>query len=316
MDQRVKASVFRSGLFFKKDILLTTLLSVFYLVLSKILIGYKPEQLVLVVIFNLLYYLSFGTRKFITGFSIFIIFWIVFDYMKAFPNYRYNTVHIESLYNAEKSLFGFRFNGQLLTPNEFWRQNSYTSLDILCGIFYLCWVPVPLVFAAYLFFARKREQFLYFALTFLLVNLIGFVGYYIYPAAPPWYVQMYGFTFNAHTPGNTAGLHRFDDFFQAGIFNALYAKSSNVFAAMPSLHSAYNLIVLYYGMKNRLGLINIFFAVVAAGIWFAAVYSSHHYVLDVLAGIACAIIGIFVFTKWIVPNKSFQSSLVTKFVKD
>jgi membrane-associated phospholipid phosphatase len=31
------------------------------------------------------------------------------------------------------------------------------------------------------------------------------------------------------------------------------------------------------------------------GIWFAAVYNSHHYVLDVLAGITCGITGIILF---------------------
>jgi membrane-associated phospholipid phosphatase len=31
------------------------------------------------------------------------------------------------------------------------------------------------------------------------------------------------------------------------------------------------------------------------GIWFSAVYASHHYVLDVLMGIACAITGISLF---------------------
>ncbi len=270
----------------------------------------------LVLIFNLLYYFSFTTRKFITGFSIFLIFWITFDYMKAFPNYLYNGVHIGSLYNAEKSLFGIRINGHVLTPNEYWRQNSSTALDIISGIFYLCWVPVPLVFAGYLFFSNRRKQFMYFALTFLLVNFIGFAGYYLYPAAPPWYIQYYGVQFQPHTPGNTAGLQRFDNFFHAGIFHALYAKSSNVFAAMPSLHSAYNLIILYYAIKNRLGLVNIFFAVVTIGIWFAAVYSSHHYVLDVLAGIFCAVVGIFIFNKMVVPNRWFQVKVVEKFVRD
>jgi membrane-associated phospholipid phosphatase len=316
MYQPAKLASTYSGLFSKKAILLTSAISIGYLLLSKILIGYKPEQLILVIVFNVLYYVSFATRKFITGFSIYIVFWIIFDYMKAFPNYLYNTVHIEDLYNAEKNLFGIHTHAVLLTPNEFWQKNTYTLLDILSGIFYLCWVPVPLVFSAYLFFSKKREQFLYFALTFLLVNLIGFVGYYVYPAAPPWYVQLYGFTFNPHTPGNTAGLHRFDDFFHAGIFNALYAKSSNVFAAMPSLHSAYNLIVLYYGVKNRFGPINIVFAIIAAGIWFAAVYSGHHYLLDVLAGILCAVVGIFVFNRWVVPNKQFQARIVRKFVND
>ncbi|HEX8462754.1 MAG TPA: phosphatase PAP2 family protein, partial [Segetibacter sp.] len=118
------------------------------------------------------------------------------------------------------------------------------------------------------------------------------------------------------TPGNTAGLHRFDDYFHAGIFNALYAKSSNVFAAMPSLHSAYPLITLYYGLKNRLGLINILFAIIMAGIWFAAVYSSHHYLLDVLAGVTCAIAGITIFQKLVVPNKTFQKIFIEKFVRN
>ena len=301
-------------LFAKKDILFTTAISLIYLLLSKILIGYKTDQLVLVFIFNALFYASFPTRKFITGFSVFIIFWVLFDSMKAFPNYLYNTVHIESLYTAEKNLFGIHFQNHIITPNEYWRLHTTTFFDLISGIFYLCWVPVPIIFAMYLFFSNRREQFMHFSLTFLFVNIIGFIIYYIYPAAPPWYVQHYGYQFIAHTPGNTAGLQRFDDFFHAGIFNALYAKSSNVFAAMPSLHSAYPLITLYYGIKNRLGLINILFAVIMFGIWFAAIYSSHHYVLDVLAGISCAVAGIFIFQRWIAPNAKFKALIIDKFV--
>ena len=304
-----------SGLYSKKDLMLTSAITLGYLLLSKLLIGFKVEQLVLVLLFNALFYLSFATRKFITGFSIFIVFWIIFDFMKAFPNYQYNTVNIESLYNAEKQWFGINTNGATLTPNEYLRMHTHTFLDVISGLFYLCWVPVPLLFAVYLFFSNRRGQFILFALTFLFVNLIGFVGYYLYPAAPPWYVQHYGFVFNAHTPGNTAGLQRFDAFFHVPVFSGLYSKSSNVFAAMPSLHSAYPLIVLYYGLKNRLGAINIFFAVVALGIWFAAVYSSHHYILDVIAGIICAIAGIFIFQQWIAPNGYFRKIVIDKFVE-
>ena len=313
MLQPAKSVSIFTGLFTKRDILLTCFISLLYLLISRLLIGYKPEQLVLVLLFNVLYYLSFPTRKFITGFSVFIIFWIIFDYMKAFPNYLYNTVHIESLYNAEKSLFGIHTADGILTPNEYFRQHTNTFSDIISGLFYLCWVPVPLIFAGYLFFTN-REQFMYFALTFLFVNLIGFIGYYIYPAAPPWYIQHYGFNFSAHTPGNTAGLSRFDEFFHVHIFAALYSKSSNVFAAMPSLHSSYPLIVFYYGLKNKLGIINILFATIMAGIWFAAVYSSHHYLLDVIAGIMVAIIGITLFNRLIIPNKWFQAAVIQKFV--
>ena len=182
----------------------------------------------------------------------------------------------------------------MITPNEYWQQHHTTALDFLSGVFYLCWIPVPLLFGLYLF-VKKRQQFFYFAFTFLLVNLLGFVVYYAYPAAPPWYVSEYGFIFKAATPGNTAGLARFDALVHAGIFSSLYSKSSNIFAAMPSLHSAYPVIVLYYAVKNKLGYINILFATVVGGIWFTAVYSNHHYVLDVLAGIVCAIVGIALF---------------------
>ncbi len=73
-----------------------------YLLLSSILIGFKIEQLVLIAIFCILYFASPVSRKFILGFSIFILYWIVFDYMKAFPNYKFNNVHIGDLYLFEK----------------------------------------------------------------------------------------------------------------------------------------------------------------------------------------------------------------------
>lgn len=296
-----------------KASLLVLLFSVGYLLLSYFLIGFKTDQLILVGLFNFMYYLSAVTRKFILGFTVFIVFWVIFDYMKAFPNYEFNAVRISELYELEKSIFGFKFNGVVITPNEFWLLRHTNSLDIMSGIFYLSWIPVPLGFAGVLFFYRKRE-FFYFSLTFLLVNLLGFCIYYIYPAAPPWYVQQYGFDFIANTKGNTAGLSRFDAYFGVEIFKGLYEKSSNVFAAMPSLHSSYPLIVLYYGIRNKLGSINFILAIVTLGIWFAAVYSSHHYVLDVLAGIVCALTGIWIFQK-ILHTKGWVHNAIEKAVK-
>ena len=283
-----------------------------YLLLSYLVVGFKTDQLFLATLFNVLYFTSSVTRKFILGFSIFIVYWIIYDYMKAFPNYHFNTVHIGDLYNAEKSLFGIADAAGKITPNEFWIKNQNSFLDVLCGIFYLCWIPVPLAFAAYLFF-KDKKLFLQFSLTFVLVNFIGFVIYYTYPAAPPWYIQQHGNGFIAGTAGNTAGLVRFDDFFGVSIFKNLYAKGSNVFAAMPSLHSSYPLIVFYYGLKKRVGVVmNIVFATVMAGIWFAAVYTSHHYVLDVLAGIICAGIGIILFQSVLMKTSSFKK-LVGKY---
>jgi membrane-associated phospholipid phosphatase len=307
---------------------IATGISLLYLLLSSWLIGYKTDELFLVILFNTLFYLSGPTRRFILGFTVFIAFWVLFDSMKAFPNYRYNTVHIESIYRLEKALFGIKggpISGQLapgmqgidgggrLTPNEFWLAHQHTLLDILSGCFYLCWIPLPLAFAGYLFY-KNKEAFFRFALSFLIVNLVGFVIYYACPAAPPWYVEQYGFAFNPHTPGNTAGLGRWDDYFHVHVFAGLYAKSSNVFAAMPSLHSAYPLTVLYYGIRYRMRWWNALFALIMVGIWFAAVYASHHYVLDVLAGIGCGIIGISLFN-YLFGKVGWFSRLVRRWIR-
>lgn len=291
-----------------KTVLVVSLLSIGYLALATFLIGYKIDELQLIAIFNIAFYASAISRKFILGFSIFIVYWIIFDFMKAFPNYNFNPVHIADVYNLEKRLFGIHYKGALLTPNEYWRANGNTFIDVLAGLFYLCWIPVPIGFAVYLFF-KNKHQFLRFSLTFLLVNLLGFVIYYAFPAAPPWYVQYHGLLFHPLKQGNTAGLAKFDAYFHAGIFKSIYAKGSNVFAAMPSLHSAYPVIVLYYGIKNRLGMVNVAFAIVVLGIWFTAVYASHHYVLDVLAGITCATIGISLFNILLAKSKYLQHLL-------
>ena len=80
---------------------------------------------------------------------------------------------------------------------------------------------------------------------------------------------------------------------------------------MPSLHSSYPLIVLYYAIRNKLGRVTWVFGTIMLGIWFAAVYSSHHYVLDVLAGIVCAITGIWLFQRFI-HSKSWVHRSVEK----
>ena len=293
-----------SPFFSRKNMVIIGLLALVYLMLSWLLIGYKADQLYLIILFLFLYYLSKPTRKFIVAFSIYIVFWILFDFMKAFPNYKINAVHIQDLYFADKQLFGIQVNGVLLTLNEYFLQHKYLWVDILTGFFYLCWMPLPLAFSAYLLYKRPLV-FYYFSLCFLLVNIVGWVMYYSLPAAPPWYIQQYGFSFNAHTPGNTAGLESFDRFFNVGIFKQLYTKSSNVFAAMPSLHASYPIIALFYGIKYKVGLgKNLIITIIMLGTWFAAVYSSHHYVMDVLGGIICALITLILFhlflkTKWL-----------------
>ena len=130
-------------------------------------------------------------------------------------------------------------------------------------------------------------------MAFLLVNLLGFMGYYIHPAAPPWYAINYGFEPVLDTPGNLAGLERFDALTGLNIFHSIYSKNSNVFAAVPSLHAAYMLVAtVYAAMSRQHTATTLAFAFICLGIWWTAVYSTHHYIIDVLLGILTTMLGI------------------------
>ena len=258
--------------------------------------------------FNLMFFGHASTRKIILAFSIFIIFGIVYDLMRAYPNYLVHGVDIRSLYNFEKHWFGISVNQQVLTPNEFFALHHQALMDFICGLFYVNWISVPLALALYLYL-KNKEQFLNFSLTFLMVNLLGFCLYYIHPAAPPWYVAQYGFEFRMHIPGNTAGLSRFDNLIHIPVFATIYTQNSNVFASLPSLHSAYPVVVLFYALQSHIGKFCWALGVFMLGIWFTAVYSGHHYITDVILGILCAIAGIAIYQFVILRSLWFRSQL-------
>jgi len=276
-----------------------------YLVLMQILTGLRPEHWTIIVLMNAMFFAGRGTRHFILGFAIFAVFGMLYDVMRAFPNYLYNSVDIAPLYQLEKRLFGIEFAGVRLTPNEFFAANAGRVADLVAGIFYINWMPVPLAFAVWLWF-RDRKLFLNFSLTFLFVNLLGFAIYYLHPAAPPWYVSRYGFNLDLHTPGSAAGLSRFDDLVGLKIFGSIYTKNSNVFAAIPSLHCAYPVVVLWYGIRSKCRWVNLLFTGFMLGIWFAAVYSGHHYVIDAILGILCAVLGILLYDKVLMRTRWYR----------
>ena len=278
-----------------------------YLCWTLFFVGLRSDHVYFVGVLMLAYFATPQSRKFILGFVFFILFWIIYDAMRVYPNYMVNPIHIKEPYNIEKMLFGLYINGEILTPNEYFKTIEHPVLDLISGIFYLTWVPLPMAYAVYLYF-KDKEMMLRFSACFLFANLVGFIIYYAYPAAPPWYVYLHGFEQNFDIPGNAAQLSRFDDIVGSPIFANMYNKNANVFAAIPSLHSAYPVVLFYFGLKKKYKIASAIFFLDIIGIWFAAVYSMHHYIIDVILGAFCAIIAIFVFEK-VLMNSSFKKVL-------
>jgi hypothetical protein len=300
-------SIKGTGQEMKGNILTITGIAV-YCILTAIFVGFRPEHVLIAALFGICFFSSKKSRKFIVGLIPFIIFAISYDWLRVYPNYKVNPIDIAGLYNLEKSLFGMVENGIRLIPSEYFATHHWPVVDFFAGISYLGWVPIPVAFALYLYFTNKKDCFLRFSMVFLLVNLIGFTGYYIHPAAPPWYAMNYGFDPVLNTPGNTGGLARFDVLVGFPVFNGIYGRNANVFAALPSLHSAYLLVAFFYAIKNKSHwAICSTIALFMFGIWFTAVYAGHHYIVDVLLGILCALAGIALFEYGLMRGSSFQT---------
>ena len=291
----------------RNEILTVVVIAIIFIAITTVFVGLRPEHLLIVSIFLILFFAGKSTRKLAVGLLPFFIFGISYDWMRVYPNYEVNPIDVRNLYDLEKFLFGIEENGTLLIPCEYFALHHSVIADILAGFFYLCWVPVPIAFGLWLYLKKDRRLYLRFSIVFLLVNLIGFAGYYIHPAAPPWYAINYGFEAILNTPGNTAALGRFDELVGLPIFDSLYSRNSNVFAAIPSLHAAYMVVAFYYALVKKChpAIITIF-AVLMCGIWFTAVYSSHHYIIDVLLGITCALLGILFFEKGLMKWGAFK----------
>jgi inositol phosphorylceramide synthase catalytic subunit len=282
-------------------------ISLIYFIWFGLLVGLRTEHTVLWCFSTTLWFINSSTRNFLLHLAAWLCYWMLYDSLRIAPNYTVSKVHIQDLYELDKNLFGIYSNEIKISLNEWCTLHKTPILDVIAAIFYISWVPLPILFSIVLYFTN-RPLYHRFTWGFLTVNIIGFVIYYIFPAAPPWYVAEHGFDFNINVPRSAAGLNRVDQLFEIELFKKIYTRNSNIFAAMPSLHSAYPLITLFYAVISKQKWAITLFSITSIGIWFSAIYTNHHYILDVAAGIGVAIMGYFVFEKvifkhWIIFQK-------------
>ena len=126
---------------------------------------------------------------------------------------------------------------------------------------------------------------------FLTLNVMGFVTYRLLPAAPPWYFHLRGCDVDVLQRASTGpNLARVDAFLGTPYFASMYARSANVFGALPSLHVTYPLLIVLEGrpvLGPRMRIVSVAYFV---SMCVAAVYLDHHWILDVLLGIVFAVI--------------------------
>ncbi len=228
------------------------------------------------------------TRSFIKYFIPFILTGVVYDSMK----YYYwagiaGHVHVAEPYALEKALFGIHLDGKIVTPNEFFQKFHNVPLDLACGFAYLTFVFEYLAVAFLLFFTGNHKTLRLFGWCFFFVNLFGFITYFIYPAAPPWYVSQYGLgPALMNIQPSAAAAQRFDQYLGTHFFDQIYGRGIDVYGSYPSLHVTYPFLVTWVAFRYKkwrapaLG----FFGLMCL----SAVYLQHHYIVDVILGVIYA----------------------------
>jgi hypothetical protein len=129
-------------------------------------------------------------------------------------------------------------------------------------------------------FARHREAFPVFRTAMIVSGLIGFFFFFLFPMAPPRFLDGYGFI-------DTVTLH-------SEAYRVLQPPSlTNQFAAMPSLHVGWNLlmgIAIFHFASNRAW--KAFGLLMPLAMYSATILTANHYFLDGVVGSLLALTGL------------------------
>ncbi len=239
---------------------------------------------------------------------------LVYDAMRFVKNLGLTPerVHVCDLRAIDMQIATISQNGVPGSVHDWLQAHASPALDLACAVPYAVFIYVVLGFAVFLY-AKDYERMRAFGWTFLLVNLAGFATYHLYPAAPPWYFHAHGCAVDlaAHA-SEGPNLARVDAMLGVPYFASFYRRSNDVFGAMPSLHVAYPMLVLLNGwhvFKTPGRVLSVLFL---ASMCFAALYLDHHWIADVVVGLAYTVAissGVLALTRYRAPSPpSFATS--------
>ncbi|KAL8684066.1 MAG: hypothetical protein Q9186_000097 [Xanthomendoza sp. 1 TL-2023] len=160
-----------------------------------------------------------------------------------------------------------------------------TFLDIMG------WLPYgiihfggPVVFSIIMFVFASPGTVPVFARSYGFMNLVGVSIQLLFPCSPPWYENMYGLApANYSIKGSPAGLARIDKLFGIALYTPSFTGSPMVFGAFPSLHAGSAVMEALF-MSHVFPRMRPLFIVYALWLWWATMYLSHHYAVDLVGG--------------------------------
>ena len=133
---------------------------------------------------------------------------------------------------------------------------------------------------------RNHERFRRYIALLVGLTFVGYVGYVLYPAMPPWMASWHGYTKPIYrvvpVVWEHLGIHS-----AAALFTSGTAFDNDV-AAMPSLHAAYPLLLLLFFWPRARRRVRVLLVGYVVAMAVTLVYAGEHFVADEIAGYACA----------------------------
>jgi len=185
--------------------------------------------------------------------------------------------------HVDKFLFG---NLPTVYLQNWWWRGHASWYDYALYIPYLLHFILPLGLAVLVWKTREKHYWRVVS-TYLVVAFAAFLTFFIIPAAPPWlaaqnhYIQP--ITRISSDVWAGLGLRNFPSF-----YNHI---TPNQVAAIPSLHSAWAVLLLIFVYKLYGCRWAMLVAIYPLLIFVGTVYEGEHYVFDVIAGVVYALAG-------------------------
>lgn len=182
----------------------------------------------------------------------------------------------DALVNAERVVDFERALGLFIEPELQARIAGHLSAVTFFNWVYIWWHWPVIIVAGVWLFVRRPHAFYLVRNTFLISGTVGLVIFALFPVAPPRLAEL----------DIIDTVTRYSDAYRV----LQPPQFVNQYAAVPSLHLGWNLIIgLMLLRESRVLAVRIFGAVMPIAMYAAIVLTANHYIVDGIAGMALAL---------------------------
>jgi membrane-associated phospholipid phosphatase len=231
-------------------------------------------------------------RRFFLDWSPLFAFWLIYDRLRLIQPALFDRVKVETPYLIERQAFGWITGGEapaLAARAWFEAQAGFplrlAILWLAQSVYFSHLFLVPILFI-WLWWRgrnseRARSRFTEYMRAFSFLNFFAIVVYVLLPVAPPWWISVNGF---ARPTAELVSQTKMAAGMNGALVQAMIRNAPQWFAAVPSLHGAYPVMLLLMALACRNRFLIPAIAFYCAAMWAATVVLNQHYIIDLLAG--------------------------------